>query len=173
MSSPGTTVPTGPAPARLIDPSVVGTATPPHTVLVEAGRLRQFAHAVGERRSEYVDEEAARTAGRPGLLVPPTFLFCLEMERPDPWGWLTAIGVDLATVLHAEQSFVHHRPVWVGERLTFASRIADVTAKAGGALQFVVRHTHVTDERGAQVADLSTTLAVVRRDPPAQEGDHR
>ncbi|MEU6415963.1 MaoC family dehydratase N-terminal domain-containing protein [Streptomyces spiralis] len=169
MSTPATTAPAGPPPAPLIDPSVVGTGSPPHAVLVEAGRLRQFAHAIGERRPEYVDEEAARAAGRPGLLVPPTFLFCLEMERPDPWGWLAGIGVDLATVLHAEQSFDHHRPAWSGQRLTFTSRITDVTVKSGGALQLVVRQTHVTDESGAAVADLSTTLAVVRRTTHGKE----
>ncbi|MEU6379437.1 MaoC family dehydratase N-terminal domain-containing protein [Streptomyces sp. NPDC046909] len=164
--------PTVPSRARLIDPAVVGTGTAPHTVLVEAGRLRQFAHAIGERRPEHVDEAAARRAGHPGLPVPPTFLFCLEMERPDPWAWLADIGVDLDTVLHAEQSFVHHRSTWSGERLTFASRITDVTAKSDGALQFVVRQTRVTDEQGAEVAELSTTLAVVRRGTgPDDEGD--
>jgi hypothetical protein len=38
----------------------------------------------------------ARAAGHPGLPVPPTFLFCLEMDAPNParcatsWGWTTA-----------------------------------------------------------------------------------
>lgn len=153
--------------AQLIDPEVIGTGTPAHTQLVEAGRLRQFAHAIGERRAEYIDESAARAAGHPGLLVPPTFLFCLEMERPDPWDWLAAMGVDVETVLHAEQSFVHHQPVWSGQRLRFDSQITDVKVKSGGALQLVVRETQVTDEQGAAVADLSTTIAVVRRTAPA------
>lgn len=153
--------------AQLIDPAVIGTGTPVHTELVEAGRLRQFAHAIGERRPEYVDESAALAAGHPGLPVPPTFLFCLEMERPDPWDWLAAMGVDVETVLHAEQSFVHHRPVFSGQRVRFVSRIKDVTVKSGGKLQFVVRDTQVTDEQGATVADLSTTIAVVRRTVPA------
>lgn len=169
MSTSATIGAAKPAPTPLINPSVIGTSTPPHTALVETGRLRQFAHAIGERRPEYIDEDAARVAGRPGLLVPPTFLFCLEMDRPAPWGWLTDIEVDLSTVLHAEQSFVHHRPAWSGQRLTFVSRITDVTVKSGGALQFVVRETHVTDEHGAAVADLSTTLAVVRRTAPTEE----
>ncbi|WP_406426544.1 MaoC family dehydratase N-terminal domain-containing protein [Streptomyces sp. NBC_00147] len=169
MSTSATTGAAKPSPTPLINPSVIGTCTPPHTALVEAGRLRQFAHAIGERRPEYVDEDAARAASRPGLLVPPTFLFCLEMDHPDPWGWLTDLEVDLATVLHAEQSFVHHQPAWSGQRLTFTSRITDVTVKSGGALQFVVRETHVTDEHGAVVADLSSTLAVVRPTAPAEE----
>lgn len=159
----------------LIDPAIVGTRTTPHTVLVEAGRLRQFAHAIGETRPEYVDEAAAQSGGLPGLLAPPTFLFCLEMERPDPWKWLADIGVDLSTVLHADQSFDHYRPVWSGEQLTFTSRIADLTVKAGGALQFLVRETEVTDELGAKVAGLRTTLAIVRRaeDAAVDQGGNR
>ena len=145
-----------------IDPAVVGTSLPPFTVLVEAGRLRQFARAIGEAGPVYLDEAAAETAGLPGLLVPPTFLFCLEMERPDPWSWLTDIGVDLATVLHAEQSFIHHRRAWSGERLTFTSRITGLSVKSGGALQLLVRETEVQDELAGPVADLRTTLAIVR-----------
>lgn len=163
MSAADTAHEAGQRPDSLIDQGVVGYRTPPHTVLVEAGRLRQFARAIGENRAKHADESAALAAGLPGLPVPPTFLFCLEMERPDPWDWIAVLGVDLESVLHAEQSFVHHRPVWSGDRLRFDSHIAEVTAKAGGALQFVVRETRVTDEHHAHLADLRTTLAVVHR----------
>jgi hypothetical protein len=77
----------------VIDRRFLGHASPPCTLDVERGRLRQFAHAIGETRAVYVDETAARAAGYPDLPVPPTFLFCLEMDRPNPYGWFDEVGI--------------------------------------------------------------------------------
>ena len=33
------------------------------------------------------------------LPVPPTFLFCLDMEVPDPFAWFATVGLDLTRVL--------------------------------------------------------------------------
>jgi hypothetical protein len=44
--------------------------------------------------------------------------------------------------------------------LTFRSRIADIYTKKGGALEFVVKETFVTDQDGQRVIDLRTVLVV-------------
>jgi acyl dehydratase len=129
-----------------------------HTVLVEEGRLRQFARATADRRPEYADQAAARDAGLPGMRVPATFLFCLEMERDEPWAFLDEIGVPRDGVLHGEQSFRYHRPVFSGESITFSSQIGDVHTKSGGRLQVITRDTVVTDPGGDAVAELRCTL---------------
>jgi acyl dehydratase len=129
-----------------------------HTVAVEEGRLRQFARATGDRRPQYADIDAARAAGLPGLRVPATFLFCLEMERDDPWSYLDEVGVPRDGVLHGEQSFRYHRPVFSGESLTFISQIGDVHTKSGGRLRVVTRDTVVTTLSGERVAELRCTI---------------
>jgi acyl dehydratase len=144
-----------------VDASVVGRRFPPHTVEVERGRLRFFAQATGQSDRAYTDVEAARAAGYPDLPVPPTFLFCLEMERPEPWDFVAELGVDLRTILHGGQSFDYHAMAYAGDRLTFASGITDVYQKKNGALTFVERTTDVTRD-GAAVARLAATI-VLRR----------
>jgi acyl dehydratase len=129
-----------------------------HTVVVEEGRLRQFARATADRRPEYADPAAARDAGLPGLRVPATFLFCLEMERDEPWAFLDGIGVPRDGVLHGEQFFRYHRPVFSGESVTFTSQIGDVHTKSGGRLQVITRDTVVTGQAGEAVAELRCTL---------------
>jgi hypothetical protein len=62
----------------------IGYVSAPFTTQVERGRLRFFAKAISETDPVYTDEAAARAAGHPALPVPPTFFFCLEMDRPDP-----------------------------------------------------------------------------------------
>ncbi|NJP94779.1 MaoC family dehydratase [Nonomuraea sp. FMUSA5-5] len=143
--------------------SAAGTELPPVTVDVERGRLRFFAEAVGETDPVYLDLAAARAAGHPDLPVPPTFLFGLELERPDPFGYLTDLGVDLRHVLHGEQAFTYHSVAHAGDRLVLRPRIADVYSKKGGALQFLVKETAVTRADGSPVADLTSVIVV--RDP--------
>lgn len=143
----------------MIDRTIIGAEQEPHTVDVERGRLRLFAKAIGEDRSVYTAVEAAREAGHPDLPVPPTFLFCLEMERPDPFAFLTSIGVDLRQVLHGEQAFAYERLAHAGDQLTFASRVTEVYEKKGGTLVFLVSETDVT-RHGEPIARLTTTTIV-------------
>lgn len=138
---------------------------------VERGRLRFFAKATGQADPVYRDLEAARRAGHRDLPVPPTFLFCLEMENPAPWGIADALGVDLRSLLHAGQSFEYHAMAYAGDRLTFVSEVSDVYEKKGGALTFVVRTTEVTRD-GEPVATMVSTL-VVRDLPGAGTGGGR
>jgi len=144
----------------MVGSALVGRTYAPYSATVEAGRLRLFAKAIGETRPEYVDEDAARAAGHPGLPAPPTFVACLAMEVPDPFAWLREAEVDVARMLHAAQGFRYFAPVHAGDRLTFAARIDRVTAKKGGTLTFIVRATEVTNQHGARVAQVRTTVVV-------------
>jgi len=132
----------------------------PLEVDVELGRLRQFAKAIGEARPEYISEAAARAKGWPNVPVPPTFLFALEMEQPNPWAYLETIGVDLARVLHGEQHFAYHARAWAGDRLTFQIEIADIYDKRNGALEFVTKSKTVTNQRSELVANLRKVIVV-------------
>lgn len=144
----------------MIDRRFIGLTMPAFSVDVEPGRLRFFAKATGQTDPVYTDAAAARAAGHPGLPVPPTFLFCLEMDAPDPGALRDTLGIDIARVLHGEQRFVMHRMAHAGDRLTFEQRVADIYDKKGGALDFMVRQTRVTNQRGEPVADLIATTVV-------------
>lgn len=100
----------------MIERRFIGYRTPEFDVEVEKGRLRQFARAIGETDPVYLDERAARAAGHASLPVPPTFLFCLEMERDDPYDRFATLGIPLGRVLHGEQRFVYHRIAADGAR---------------------------------------------------------
>ncbi|MER6912715.1 MaoC family dehydratase N-terminal domain-containing protein [Streptomyces sp. NPDC000594] len=147
-----------------IDPAVIGTRTPPHSVQVERGRLRFFARATGQTEALYTDPAAASAAGHRDLPVPPTFLFCLDMDRPDRDGFLAGLGVDIRTILHGGQAFTYHATAYAGDTLTFSTEVTDVYTKKGGALEFIVRDTRVTRD-GAPIATLTSTVVV--RDPGA------
>ncbi|TWO73369.1 MaoC family dehydratase [Caenimonas sedimenti] len=138
----------------MIARSYIGHTVPPFPVAVEKGRLRLFAKATGQTDPQYLDEEAARAAGHPGLPVPPTFFFCLEMESPNPAAIRELLGLDYRRLLHGEQGFRYHAMAYAGDTLTFAQRIEDIYDKKNGALEFVVRKTRVTNQRDELVAEL-------------------
>ncbi len=138
----------------MADKSMIGRVMSRGTVDIEKGRLRFFAKAVGETEPVYTDESVARDAGHPGLPVPPTFLFCMNSETGDLVATLKSLDMDLARILHAEQSFTYHRMAYAGDTLSFETKLADVYEKKGGALQFVVQETRVTSQKGEHIADL-------------------
>jgi hypothetical protein len=127
---------------------------------VEKGRLRFFAKATGQDDPVYTDEAAARAAGHPGLPVPPTFLFCLEMESPNPAACASCWASTTAACCTASRA--SPSTAWP------TRRHADLPAahrghlrQEGGALEFVVRKTHVSNQRGEPVADLRC-VSVIR-----------
>jgi len=145
----------------MIDRRHIGHELPPYQVDVEKGRLRFFAKATGQDDPVYTDEDSARAAGHPGLPVPPTFFFCLEMESPNPAAVRELLGIDYRRLLHGEQGFTFHRMAYAGDTLRFEQRIEDIYDKKNGALEFVVRKTSVSNQRGEPVADLRC-VSVIR-----------
>ena len=150
-----------------IDRAFIGREFPAVSLLVTRSRLRNFAKATGQDQPVYTDVDAAKQAGYRDLPVPPTFFFGIELEAPDPFAFVTELGVDLRTVLHGEQKFDYRRMAYAGDELTARSRIADIYDKKGGLLEFVVRETTVTDQEGAVVAVLRSSTVV--QNPPGKE----
>lgn len=144
----------------MIDRRHIGHVLPSFQVAVEKGRLRFFAQATGQDDPVYTDEAAARAAGHPSLPVPPTFLFCLEMESPNPAAIRELLGIDLRHILHGEQGFTFHRTAHAGDTLSFRQRIEDIYDRKGGALEFVVRRTEVSNQQGEPVAELRCVTVV-------------
>ncbi|MEU7145269.1 MaoC family dehydratase N-terminal domain-containing protein [Nocardia sp. NPDC046473] len=148
-----------------LDQSVIGKQLAPSTLTVDAGRLRFFAAAIGERNPIFTDLDAAKAAGYSNLPVPPTFLFGIELDNPGSFSWLTDLGVDLRRILHGEQSFTYHATAVAGDVLTATPTIGNVYSKKGGALDFIEKTSTVTRADGTLVAELKSVIVV--RNPEA------
>lgn len=144
----------------MVDRNYIGRMIPPHSADVEAGRLRLFAKATGETRAEYLDADAARAAGYRALPAPPTFVLCLDLEVPDPFRWMTDMGIEISQVLHGGERFRYLAPIYAGDRLTFTSRIADILQKKSSKKAFVVKETDVTNQDHERVAEMRATIIV-------------
>ena len=144
----------------MIDKKFIGHTMPDFSATVELGRLRFFAKATGQPDPVYSDLAVAQAQGHRSLPVPPTFLFCLEMEAPDPAAIRNLLGMDYRTLLHGEQGFTYYATAYAGDTLIFSQRIADLYDKREGALEFVERKTLVTNQNGVHIAELRCVTVI-------------
>ncbi|NGY04102.1 MaoC family dehydratase N-terminal domain-containing protein [Solimonas terrae] len=144
----------------MIDRSLVNHELTASTMLMERGRLKFFAKAIGETDAIYFDEAAARAAGHPDLPVPPTFLFGAELDSGGLEKLMQLLKLDLRKLLHGEQEFTYHRMAYAGDCITVRSTITDIYDKKGGALEFVVKQSRATNQRDELVAELRAVLVI-------------
>jgi acyl dehydratase len=144
----------------MIDKKFIGYEVPPTLWDVEKGRIRFFAEVIGVTDPIHLDAAAAKAAGYRNVVAPPTFIFGAESDSGVLMKLLDTLKIDLRKVLHGEQRFDYHAPVCAGDTLRFQTRVTDIFDKKGGALEFVVNDTKVTNQLGEHVADLHSVIVV-------------
>ncbi len=144
----------------MIDRKHIGYAPPPLSWDVEKGRIAFFVKVIGLTDPIHTDEAAARAAGYRGIVAPPTFIFAAPGDSGETMKLIETLEIDLGKVLHGEQRFDYHAPVCAGDTLCFQSKVIDIYDKKGGALEFVVNDTTVTNQFGERVADMHAVLVV-------------
>ena len=144
----------------MLDRSFINKEYPPVTFEVEKQRLRFFSKATGQTDPVYFDEAAARDAGYPGILAPPTFLATVPMEQDNPFAYLDDLKVDIGRILHGDQHYCYLAPIYAGDTITMTSRIADMFDKKGGQLQFCCIKSTFTNQHNALVATLEASFVV-------------
>ena len=132
-------------------------------------KVKEFAMAVGENNPVFHDADAAREAGLPGPLAPPTFSVTqiFQVPREEREERLGA-GLDYARVLHGEQEFVIKRLPLAGELLKGTMRIAkdfEKEGKRGGSMRFVTYESKFADSEGDEVLTACYTLIQTAKDP--------
>jgi hypothetical protein len=89
----------------------VGVVSEPRIVDVEKGFLKFFAKATGESDPVYFDEDAARPRGIRRSRAADLSVLAGAVGAPRSAAYLRqggGLGIDMARVLHGEQSFTYH-----------------------------------------------------------------
>jgi acyl dehydratase len=117
-------------------------------------KIREFAHAIGDPNPIYRDAEAAKAAGHPDVIAPPTFPIVVSLGNPglaDP-----DLGVNYAMVVHGEQRFEYVRPMRAGDVVVCASTITEI--KSIGNNEKMVVETEIKTVEGELVCKAYNTL---------------
>jgi acyl dehydratase len=123
---------------------------------VDREHVGAFAAAIGEDNPVFTDPAAAREAGHPEQLAPPTFVTVMQILASAQVVLDRDLGLDYSRVVHGEQEFRWSRQVMAGDVLSAVPRIADIYAK--GPLEFLVLESDITDASGETVVTARTTL---------------
>jgi len=123
---------------------------------VERDRVLRFADAIGEDDPVFRDPDAARAAGYPEQVAPPTFVTVMQIMTSGQVVLDEDLGLNYMMVVHGEQEYDWRRPVVVGDVLSAVPRIADVYAK--GPNEFLVIEAEIKDAAGEVVVVARSTL---------------
>ena len=120
---------------------------------VEAGKVEEFARAVGDDDPLYRDPEVAGERGFEAVPAPLTFVRTADFPR-----YRTGREVDLGFrheyTLHGEQAYEYDRPLVVGDTLTGESAVVDAYEREGargGTMTFAAVETEYRDPNGERV----------------------
>lgn len=144
----------------MLDRSLIGRESEPVVHEVEKNQVRRFAEALGDPSPISTDEAAARAAGYPALVAPPTFAIALASNER----FRHSLDLGTRNMIHGEQSFEYARPIFAGDRITVRSKVADVQERAGasGAMDVLVIEDEGRDDKNELVFRTRATL-ILRR----------
>ena len=144
----------------MIDRGHIGYTTTPSSTQINAWHVKLFCKAIGETDPVYWDHVVSEAAGFPGCPLPPTFLKAMEGDNFTSLDILKLLNVPIKGVLHAEQSFNHHAPVFVGDTVEITRQITDIYDKKEGASTFIVVDTFFRVD--GEVASTCSQIILVR-----------
>ena len=147
----------------MFDKSKVGQSFPPFTIEVERGKIRELALAIGDDNPIYQSKENAQAVGYPDVPLYPTAptMFAL-------WGngkmvdQLADLGINLMSVLHAEEEYEYLGPIYPGDKLTGEMKLVDAKSRRtpSGSMDFLVVEIDYTNQHGALVLKAREALIV-------------
>lgn len=149
-----------------LDQSLVGQETTPHIGTITVEQIRQFADAVGDTNPLFRDESAARAAGFPDVLAPPTFVTRFRVDFAE-----AGLDPEKMQVLHGEQEYTYQRPLQAGDSVTARHRVATLrqSSRAGG-MNIMTLEQHVEVAGEGQVCLGKATVIVRELTPDTPTG---
>lgn len=156
--------------------SMVGASTEVvEEMHIEAGKIAEFARAIGCESPVFYEAEAAEAAGLQAIPAPLTFLRTSVFQRYRPESPsrdpVFDLGFESSRVVHGEHSFEFGRPLYVGDTLAGTATLVDVYQResADGVMTFAVQELEYTDDTGDTVA--TERMTVIEVPPEEREGE--
>jgi acyl dehydratase len=137
----------------------IGTRYDPLVYAVGREKIREYAHAIGERDPLCLDLDAARAAGFADLVAPPTFAVVYQAPAVAVPYFDPALGIDFARLVHGGQEFTWGALVVAGDEITTTVTVTDISERAGNG--FYTFETRSTNQDGAEVC-VGTWMNIVR-----------
>ncbi|WP_104166457.1 MaoC family dehydratase N-terminal domain-containing protein [Arthrobacter sp. SX1312] len=142
-----------------IDPDLQGRSYPAgETYSVGREAIRDFARAVKATHPAHYEVDAAAALGHRDLVAPPTFAIIIAQRADAQLIADPSAGIDFTRVVHADQRFIHHRPIIAGDQLVAELHVDQVRAMGGGAM--ITTRAEISTVDGEPTATTTSSLLV-------------
>ncbi len=143
----------------VVNAGFTGRSYPP-TAPYSVGRekIREFAEAVGAADVVHVDRAAARAHGYRDVIAPPTFAVLIAQKCDRQFIADPEAGIDYSRLVHAEQRFVHHRPITAGDEIVGVLTVDSVKSVGGNAM--VTTRAELSTLEGEPVCTATSTVVI-------------
>jgi acyl dehydratase len=140
-----------------INTDFLGKIFPPSAPYeVSRVKLAEFADAIGDQNPVYRDREAARAAGFPDVIAPPTFPIVISLTSSSRALAEPGLNLNYAMVVHGEQRFEYVRPLHAGDVVTAQVTITDI--RDVGRNSMLTTTTQIDTVDGEHVCTAYSTL---------------
>ncbi len=148
-----------------MDQSLEGRTAEPFRMVIELGKIREFARATKSKNRAYDGEVGDKP------LTPATFLTTAAFWQKPAHSPLSGVKLNWSRILHGEQEFIFHgEPPRAGDILTGTARIDKVYEKAGkrgGTMTFLEQVVEFRNAHGDLVVESRSTM--IETSKPARE----
>ncbi|MCB9662989.1 MAG: MaoC family dehydratase N-terminal domain-containing protein [Alphaproteobacteria bacterium] len=139
----------------MVSRSAEGAEGTPFEIVVEQGKIAEFARAV---QAHDLAEHHGADAVSPPTFLTTQFFWEERVDGANPW---SLVEMSQERGMHAEQAYVFHGPPpQAGERLVATSRVTrmwDKESRSAGTLTFVEMVTEFRDAAGTLRATATLT----------------
>jgi acyl dehydratase len=119
-------------------------------------KIAEFADAIGDPNPVYRDSAAAKAAGHPDVIAPPTFAIVISMASSGTAMADPDLGLNYAMVVHGEQRFTYLRPLAAGDVVTAQPTITEI--RDAGRNVMLTTSTEIRTVTGELVCTALSTL---------------
>lgn len=142
-----------------VNSSYAGREYPPFGPFsVTAQEITAFADATGAISPSHRDPAAAQALGYADVVAPPTFAVRLAQQCEAQLISDPEAGIDFSRVVHAQESFTHHRAIVAGDELSGVMHVD--TMSDVGTRGMVGTRVELLDASGSPVTTVTSTLIV-------------
>jgi acyl dehydratase len=151
----------------MFDTSKIGYSFPPFTAIMESNKLRELALAIGDDNPIYQSQQAAQAAGYQDIpLLPTTGTIFLFWQNTHFVEQLAELGLDIARLLHREETYEYLAPLHPGETLTGIMAVLDGSTRKGShetSIDLVTLQLRYTNHQRQPVLIATTRLVSLEK----------
>lgn len=132
---------------------------------ITRAEIRSFADSIDDGHPLCHSVSAAREAGHPDLVAPPTFAIRPVLAAVERFVRGNDTGLDYNRIVHRGQRLEYFRPLHAGDVLTATARLLDVRVIRGNTVGRIA--VELADSGGTAVCSALTTLVMAAGPAPA------